>query len=270
MTASGPDGPHRPDRPYRPRAAPADLADTLVCRWDATLSGAMLMVPDGCLELMWLEGRGLLVCGPETVGWPAAHARPIEGSGLRFRPGRAAPVLRLPLSELRDRRVALVDLLPRPVVERAEQRLHALPATRRSDALVELTRLLSAGSDARHGSRVSMAGPPPAVQGLIERSDGLAPLADRLGVTPRQLHRRSLEAFGYGPAVLRRILRVQRFLALHKAHPALRLAELAAGAGYADQAHLSRDVRLLCGLTPRGLLASRSADWHGDGAVVRV
>lgn len=270
MTASGPDGPHRPDRPYRPRGAPADLADTLVCRWDATLSGPMLMVPDGCLELMWLDGRGLLVCGPETVSWPAAHARPIEGSGLRFRPGRAAPVLRLPLSELRDRRVALVDLLPRPVVERAEQRLHALPATRRSDALVELTRLLSAGSDARHGSRVSIAGPPPAVQGLIERSDGLAPLADRLGVTPRQLHRRSLEAFGYGPAVLRRILRVQRFLALHKAHPALRLAELAAGAGYADQAHLSRDVRRLCGLTPRALLACRSADWHGDGAVVAV
>ena len=44
----------------------------------------------------------------------------------------------------------------------------------------------------------------------------------------------------------------------------------AAGAGYADQAHLSRDVRRLCGLTPRALLASRSADWHGDGAVVRV
>jgi hypothetical protein len=35
------------------------------------------------------------------------------------------------------------------------------------------------------------------------------------------------------------------------------LAELAAGAGYADQAHLARDCRALAGATLAGLVAAR-------------
>jgi AraC-like DNA-binding protein len=60
------------------------------------------------------------------------------------------------------------------------------------------------------------------------------------------------------PAV--RVLRFQRFL--HLAHlagsgAAVTLADLAAGAGYADQAHLARECRRLAGLPPSGLLATR-------------
>jgi AraC-like DNA-binding protein len=65
------------------------------------------------------------------------------------------------------------------------------------------------------------------------------------------LHRRSLTAFGYGPKTLARILRLQRALAL--ARKGVPFAETAARAGYADQAHLARDVRELAGM-PLGQL----------------
>ncbi|MGB3055197.1 MAG: helix-turn-helix domain-containing protein, partial [Acidimicrobiales bacterium] len=60
-----------------------------------------------------------------------------------------------------------------------------------------------------------------------------------------QLHRRSLIAFGYGPKVLARILRLQRALAL--ARDGSSFAAAAVDSGYTDQAHLAREVRALAG-----------------------
>jgi AraC-like DNA-binding protein len=51
--------------------------------------------------------------------------------------------------------------------------------------------------------------------------------------------------------MLQRVLRLRRFLA--QAGPGA-LARAATEAGYADQAHLSRDCRALTGLTPGELL----------------
>ncbi|WP_174531163.1 helix-turn-helix domain-containing protein, partial [Micromonospora maritima] len=65
--------------------------------------------------------------------------------------------------------------------------------------------------------------------------------------------RRSLALFGYGPKTLARILRMRR--ALDLAHAGAPLAEVAARTGYADQAHLTRDVREFAGMPPTRLLA---------------
>ncbi|MGH3995011.1 MAG: helix-turn-helix domain-containing protein, partial [Pseudonocardiaceae bacterium] len=84
-------------------------------------------------------------------------------------------------------------------------------------------------------------------------------LADQLGLSPRTLRRRCHEAFGYGPKTLDRILRFQRFLRLARAADPAGTASLAAKAGYADQAHLTRETQRLAGLTPidiRGQLSS--------------
>jgi methylphosphotriester-DNA--protein-cysteine methyltransferase len=78
--------------------------------------------------------------------------------------------------------------------------------------------------------------------------------ADILG--ERQLRRRFERAVGYGPATLVRIHRFQGFLALAERQPGAKLGRLAAEAGYADQAHLSRECRRLSGLSPAGLLAA--------------
>ncbi|PWR09330.1 AraC family transcriptional regulator, partial [Micromonospora acroterricola] len=74
-----------------------------------------------------------------------------------------------------------------------------------------------------------------------------------VGLAPRVLHRRCQHLFGYGPKTLTRILRMRRALAV--ARSGVPLAEVAARCGYADQAHLTRDVRDLAGVPPTALLS---------------
>jgi transcriptional regulator GlxA family with amidase domain len=93
------------------------------------------------------------------------------------------------------------------------------------------------------------------VRALVERLRpgrvNIAAVAAALGVSERQLRRRCEEAVGYGPKMLDRVLRLQRFRSLARL-TAAPLVELAATAGYADQAHLSREHRQFAGRTPGG------------------
>ena len=83
-------------------------------------------------------------------------------------------------------------------------------------------------------------------------------LSRAIGLSERQLHRRCTAAFGYGPCGAARILRLQRALRLARSHEGpLRLAELAAAAGYFDQQHLAHEVRAIMGTTPARLLRAR-------------
>jgi transcriptional regulator GlxA family with amidase domain len=93
----------------------------------------------------------------------------------------------------------------------------------------------------------------PSVLDMAAAGVPVVAMADELGLSTRQLDRRCLEAFGYGPRRLTRVLRFGR--AMDEARIGAALAQVAAGCGYADQAHLSREVRALAGTTPRGLLA---------------
>ena len=72
----------------------------------------------------------------------------------------------------------------------------------------------------------------------------VAAVAGDLAISERQLHRRTVAAVGYAPKVLARVLRLQR---LTRA-TAPTLAEQALVAGYASQAHMSDEVRVLTGL----------------------
>jgi AraC-like DNA-binding protein len=105
------------------------------------------------------------------------------------------------------------------------------------------------GDPPAHGLRVA------AIR--LARGYSAADTADDLGWTTRTLHRRCLDAFGYGPSVLRRVLRFRRAVALLRA--GVTPAETAARVGYADQPHLSREVRALAGVSPGRLTASHPA-----------
>jgi AraC-like DNA-binding protein len=78
-------------------------------------------------------------------------------------------------------------------------------------------------------------------------------LADRSDLSPRQLQRRCRSTFGYGPKTLTRIFRLQKAVALARAGRPF--ADVSVTAGYADQSHLSREVRALAGV-PLGALVS--------------
>ncbi|MFE3284006.1 DUF6597 domain-containing transcriptional factor, partial [Streptomyces sp. NPDC059233] len=80
------------------------------------------MLPDGCMDLLWVDGR-LLVAGPDTGPHPAGEVPGRAFAGIRFAPGTAPALLGVPAHVLRDRRVELADLWPRPEVRRLTGRV---------------------------------------------------------------------------------------------------------------------------------------------------
>ncbi|CAM5466396.1 helix-turn-helix domain-containing protein [Streptomyces viridifaciens] len=201
-----------------------------------------LVLPDGCMDLLWTEGR-LLIAGPDTRAFRPGPGLGGPWAGVRFRPGAGPALLGVPAHELRDRRVELADLWPGCEARRLTERIDAAPDP--AAALEELA------------LRLAAAAPPEdplvrAVAAALAAGRGVAATAEAVGLGARQLHRRSLAAFGYGPKTLARILRLQRALGL--ARSGVPLAETAARTGYADQAHLARDVRELAGTRLTALL----------------
>ena len=110
---------------------------------------------------------------------------------------------------------------------------------------------------------------------------GAAQVAGEIGWSARHLRRRMLATFGYGYGALVRVARMRRALSLmgpgrgSPAGPAATrwlsraatkeqpeskpsLAAVAHAAGYADQAHMTRDFRLLVGRTPAQVAGSQA------------
>ncbi|MFE2878113.1 helix-turn-helix domain-containing protein [Streptomyces roseus] len=216
--------------------------------WRRTGAPGGPVLPDGCMDLLWVGGR-LLVAGPDTRPHPCGDA-PGGGarravSGLRFAPGAAPALLGVPAHELRDRRVDLADLWPDPQVRALAERMSAY-----EDPGAGLERL-ARGRAARSAPPDPLAS---RVAAGLRAGESVAAVAAVVGLGPRQLHRRSLDAFGYGPRTLGRVLRLQR--ALELVRRGLPQAEVAHRAGYADQAHLAREVRALAGTTPGAYAAA--------------
>jgi AraC-like DNA-binding protein len=98
--------------------------------------------------------------------------------------------------------------------------------------------------------------PDPLAEGVLARlrsAGSVAGIATEVGLSERQLHRRGLFLYGYGLKALSRILRLNR--ALDLARLGMAYGTVAATSGYADQAHLAREVRALAGV-PMGQLLS--------------
>ncbi|WP_245718438.1 helix-turn-helix transcriptional regulator [Nocardia miyunensis] len=232
---------HPPPR-YRERRSRTVSGATV---WTRTIGPAddAPVLPDGCMDLLWLGGR-LVVAGPDTRGYPTTAPPGTRIAGIRFFPGTAPALLGVPARELLDRRADL-DQLWRPARVRALAGIVAASA----DPMAGLDRIA--------GRIAAETDPADPVLGAVVRrlSEGsaVAAVAESLGLGERRLHRMSLSAFGYGPKTLARVLRLQRALAL--ARVGIPLAETAFRAGYADQAHLARDVRELAGTSPARLIA---------------
>jgi AraC-like DNA-binding protein len=242
---------------YTEWPAPAALRGAVACLWSQVAAGdrSGLVLPDACTDLIWEQGRGAYVAGPDTGPVPITMAAGTVMVGIRFRPSAGGPALGVPLSELRDQRVDLADLRP------ADAR--RLPAG--LDPPAAVARALAVTAALVDGSA-----PDPAVtlaaRLLHDPQTRAEDIADDVGLSPRQLRRRCHAAVGYGPKTLQRVLRFRRFVsridALAQNPPSpdgLDLAGLAVQAGYADQAHLTRECGRLAGLTPAALARQRAA-----------
>lgn len=221
--------------------------------WRGESGGSRRVLPDGCMDLL-LWGGQLVVAGPDTRAHVVTDPPGTPVTGLRFAPGAGPRVFGVPAHELRDLRVPLAALWPeravRELTERAmgervmgEEAGEGRPTWGSELERAALRRLADAGE------RDLV---PRAVLTGLRAGLPVREIAVRTGLSERQLHRRCAAAFGYGPKVLERVLRMRRALRLARAGRPL--AEVAALAGYADQPHLSREVRTLAGVPMRELL----------------
>lgn len=230
---------------------PPAMRGALACIWTRRIGSAdearVRVLPDACVDLIWSTGTGAFLAGPDTGPHEVSAAPGTVFVGARFRPGAGGPALGLPLAPLRDLRLEVSSLDPRlhdrlnPELDPEEALRHLVAAVSRMVRARGPDRAVAVGAEAldRPGARVGE-------------------LASELGLSDRQLRRRFDAALGYGPKTLQRVLRFQRFLARLEAQGATPdLAEAAFEAGYADQAHLTRESARLSGLTPARLLRAR-------------
>jgi AraC-like DNA-binding protein len=230
---------------YREVMQPAPLIACLWSRDAAPEPRRQPVFPDACVDVVWIEGSRLLVAGPATG--PTVSQIPAGSTvmGVRFRVGAAGAALGMPARELLDSTVPLQDLWGREAEWIAERvAAAATPALQLTALAHEIRARMTDDLD-----RVVRAA-------AVRPEERVDRLGDALGIGERQLRRRFVRAVGYGPKTLQRILRFQRFLALAQQDGRTGLARLALDAGYADQAHLTRECVRLSGLTPTQLLAS--------------
>lgn len=243
-----------PTSTYRELAPPPAVRDPLVCVWVSEIGGAepyaQQVLPDACVDILWPGDDEPVVAGPATRAVVASVPPGTIVVGARLRPGWAAGVLGVDASELQDRHLPLRDVAP------ALARGFSTAVADRGTAAERAE--VAGGLLARH---LADAHPPDAlvraaIRWLAANPQGrVHDLGRVLHISDRQLQRRMLAASGYPPKTLHRILRFQRLLAL-AARGDAPLSTLALRAGYADQAHMTRELRDLSGRPPTSLLAS--------------
>ena len=238
---------------YREVPPPEGLREFVECLWAAGADGSDpanegRILPDGRMDLVWIRGQRVLIAGPQSRFTLRPRVRPLVAVGARFHPGVLPALLRLPAAEVVDGHVPL-DAVDARLARRLEAGLDAArtPAqamrafvreiARRVERIVEL--------DAAVAEAAWL---------LADPATRVADVAARVYVSERQLRRRFDERVGYGPKTLQRVLRFQRLKTMLEG-PDPDLARAALAAGYADQAHLSRECRDLAGLTPAELAA---------------
>jgi AraC-like DNA-binding protein len=195
------------------------------------------------------------------------HTTPVEihhdgnqhGMQLDVTPAGARALFGMPAAELASATVALDTLWGRRAGELydrlagasgwparfaiAEHRLcqviaeRAAPPTISADLEMAWVRLAGAG-------------------GQIE----VATLAADTGWSRRHFTQRFSTEYGMGPKAMARVMRFERSRTMLLAAPTrrLRLVDIAAACGYADQAHMTRDWQALAGSSPTAWLASEA------------
>jgi AraC-like DNA-binding protein len=242
---------------YREFRPPSSLAAHVLCVWTQSIVGtresyAHRVLPDACIDIVLIGEGPPVVVGPWTESFVTRFAPGTTVVGARFYPGQASALLGVPASDLLNQSVPLRAMwegaASAPFARVAGERSLA---SRRSAMEAALLDRLAKGApvDLAMRSATCWIGRHP--QGRMEE------LSHLMGISNRQLQRRFVSAVGYGPKLFQSVLRFQRLLNLSGGWDIPRnLAEFAAEAGYADQAHMTREVQRFSGVTPSVLLRS--------------
>ncbi|MCA8901910.1 MAG: AraC family transcriptional regulator [Hyphomonas sp.] len=206
-----------------------------------------VIVPDGALSLSLFR----LPDGPifPSFAGPAlqAHKVPLMAgaiyAGVRLRPGTAGSSLREDVSRWRGAIGPLQDAPPALLTRLAA----TLPRVATPDELPGLLDALTRNI-AAHAAPVD--GPVRDLAGAIMQGGGrdpLGPLVARTGLSERHMRRRFAFQCGLSPKEFARLRRVRTACVEIVAGRRSTYAEASAEAGYADQAHMSRDFQSVFG-----------------------
>lgn len=233
---------------YREFPPAPDLCPFVACTWIRVVRNAddvpEAILPDGCADVMVYDDQAPRVAGPDAVTRYVQLPNGLVITGVRLRPGASRAVLGSPahllvngsmqLSDLSSgatrlhHRLMLTDNLPARIGLLEDWVRGALRrVTDRDRAVVAACRALAADS------KIS-----------------IASVAERFEWNARMLHRQFLAACGYSPKHFQRIMRIQSVLRSARDGNDASLSELAIAAGFADQAHMTRDFRAITRFTP--------------------
>lgn len=265
---------HRVD--YQEYPAPPALSRHVACVWRLTdpapRPGIQTIYPDGRCELIallgtrsriwdavmgWHEQAVTLYAAQRVTAVQFEATGAIDDIGIRLQPAASALITR-ELQPLRDRVVDLASL-DAPV----------------SGALLDAARAVAHGDFEplwRLLGRLTAAFPiDPKIEESVKRIEAsgggvrIDTLARAAGWSVRTLQTRFLATVGLSPKEFARVLRLQATLrALGGDSP---LADLACDAGFADQAHATRELKRVTGLTPARLREALRRDRESSTAI---
>jgi AraC-like DNA-binding protein len=262
---------------YREWPAPDPLRRHVQCAWRLTdaapAAGVKTIYPDGRCELIvhlgtppasrsaagWQKQAPDLFAAQRVVAVQLRSAGALDCVGVRLQPAASSLVAGRKLAVLCDEIVDLASLDPaftralRAAVQRLitgdEAALWSLLARRCAESSLD-TRIESALQ-------------------RLEASDGKArieSLPRAAALSMRGFQTRFRAQVGLAPKEFARVLRLQATLRALDRDDAP-IAELAADAGFSDQAHATREVQRVTGLTPARLRVELRKDRAGDAAV---
>jgi AraC-like DNA-binding protein len=194
-----------------------------------------------------------IFCGARTDCFVIDTNRQDRVIGIQFRPGGAAPFLRMPVSEVANATYELDDVWPGEAGLLREE-LMAAAGVAAMFGILERT-LLSRLRPVQLEPGIAFAAQWLATGRGDMRMDAVA---ERVGMGSRPFLERFRAQTGLAPKAFQRVRRFQRVL--QALHGGGRLegnfAGLAADCGYYDQAHFIHDFRRFAGMTPGAYLAA--------------
>ena len=247
---------------YREFPPADDLRAFVACTWVRLVrrSGSKAIdtiLPDGCVDIMAYDDEPPSVAGPDAVTRRVKLRDGLAITGIRLRPGACRAILGCPAEHLVNGSMLLSDIatgateLHRRLL--LSDNLFARLALLENWVQVALER--ATANDRAVIAACRMLG----ANAKIEIGD----VARRVDWNARMMHRQFIAACGYSPKHLQRIMRMQGALRVAHSMPVARLGDLAAAAGYADQAHMTRDFRDITGFTPAAYFADTAPTGWG-------
>ncbi len=239
---------------YREHAPNDALASLVRCYWTVSGCGAETdpavnrVLPDGCMDVIFdlhaeSDGGGMVV-GTMLQASVFRQVGDINMLGVRFVPGAAPLFLHTPAGELTD------AIIPATSIWNDSKSLlgQLRECVDTPQRTVLLNHFLLERLRPAAGSEAALS-----AMATIERARGLLRvdlLCRTLGISERTLQRIFASQVGLTPKQAIRVMRFRHAITLLQGARRGSLASIAHSCGYADQAHFTREFRVLAAISP--------------------